>query len=133
MKILNSQKGFSIVTAIFILLVLAVLGGFMVTLSGVQSRTSLWALQGSRAYHAARSGLEWGGFQAIVNNACNASSTLTVNGFTVTLACQAEGPFIEGGQSYFVYHLTSLAEWGAYGETDYVSRQLTTRVSSAVP
>ena len=105
----------------------------MVTLSGVQSRTSLWALQGARAYHAARSGLEWGGFQAIVNNSCNASSTLTVDGFTVTLACQAEGPFTEGGQSYFVYRLTSLSEWGSYGSDGYVSRQLKTRITDAQP
>lgn len=133
MIILNSQKGFSIVTAIFILLVLAVLGGIMVTMSGVQSRTTLWALQGARAYHAARSGLEWGGFQALVNNSCSASTTLTVDGFTVTLACQPEGPIIEGGQSYSVYRLTSLAEWGAYGGFDYVSRQLTARVTGAQP
>lgn len=133
MNPLESRNGFSIVTAIFILLVLAVLGVFMVTLSGVQSRTSLWALQGARAYHAARSGLEWGGSQAVVNNACNASSTLTVNGFTVTLGCQAEGPFTEGGQSYFVYRLSSLAEWGSYGNNMYVSRQLSSRVTGAAP
>ncbi|WP_319524565.1 hypothetical protein [uncultured Desulfosarcina sp.] len=133
MKILDSRQGFSIVTAIFILLVLAVLGVFMITLSVVQSRTSLWALQGARAYHAARSGLEWGGYQAVVNSACNTSSTLTVNDFTVTLGCQAEGPFTEGGQSYLVYRLTSLAEWDSYGSDMYVSRQLSSRVTGAVP
>jgi MSHA biogenesis protein MshP len=132
-SLLNSQKGFSIVTAIFILLVLAVLGGFMVSISGVHSRTSLWALQGAKAYHAARSGLEWGGFQALVNNSCNPSTALTVDGFAVTLACQLEGPITEGGQSYYVFHLTSLAEWDAYGSTDYVSRQLTASVTSAQP
>ena len=133
MRILTSQKGFSIIAALFILLVLAVLGGFMVTMSGVQSRTSLWALQGARAYHAARSGLEWGGFQALVNNACNPSTTFPVDGFSVTLACQSEGPIVEGSQSYFVFHLTSLAEWDAYGSADYVSRQLAARVTGAVP
>ena len=45
--LLGSQKGFSIVTALFILLVLAVLGGFMVTMSGVQSRTSSVGAAGS--------------------------------------------------------------------------------------
>ena len=133
MNLLRSQKGFSIVTAIFILLVLALLGGFMVTMSGTQSRTSLWALQGAQAYHAARSGLEWGGFQALVNNACNPSTTLTVEGFTVTLACQPQGPFSEGGQTYSVYHLTSLAEWNTYGSVEYISRQLTSKVTSALP
>jgi MSHA biogenesis protein MshP len=133
MTILRSQKGFSIITALFILLVLALLGGFMVTLSGVQSRTSQWALQGARAYHAARSGVEWGGYQALVNHACNPSTTLTIDGFSVTLACQADGPISEGSQTYSVYHLTSLAEWGTYGSIDYVSRQLRVRVTGAVP
>ena len=132
-RALTSQKGFSILTALFILLVLAGLGAFMVTMSGVQSRTSLWALQGARAYHAARSGLEWGGFQALVNNSCNASTTFSVDGFTVTLACQSEGPITEGAQSYSVFHLTSLAEWETYGSAEYISRQLTSRVTSALP
>jgi MSHA biogenesis protein MshP len=109
------------------------LGGFMLTVSGVQHRTTLWTLQGARAYHAARSGLEWGGFQALVNNVCNPSTTLTLEGFTVTLACQSEGPITEGDQSYSVFRLTSLAEWDAYGSTNYVSRQLTSRVTSAQP
>ena len=133
MRILNSQRGFSIIAALFSLVVLAVMGGFMVTMSGVQSRTSSWALQGARAYYAARAGLEWGGFQVLVNSACNPSTTLTVDGFTVNLVCQAEGPVVEGSQSYSVYHLTSLSEWGSYGSTEYISRQLTSKVTSALP
>jgi MSHA biogenesis protein MshP len=129
---LSSEKGFSIITALFILLVLAVLGGFMVTMSGVQSRTSLWAFQGAQAYHAARSGLEWGSFQAL-NGSCAASTTLTVDDFTVTLNCQPEGPITEGDQRYSVYQMTSLAEWGIYGNGDYVSRQLRARVTEATP
>ena len=133
MSPLNSQKGFSIVTALFILLVLAVLGGFMVTLSGVQSRTTLWALQGARAYQAARAGVEWGGYQALVNGSCDASTALAVDSFNVSLSCQAQGPITEGGQTYFVYQLTSLAEWKTYGNPEYISRQVTARVTGAVP
>jgi MSHA biogenesis protein MshP len=130
---LGSQKGFSLVTAIFILLVLAVLGGFMVTMSGVQSRTTLWALQGARAYHAARSGLEWGAFQSLSGNAC-VSDTFSVDGFSVAVGCSEES-FSEGGQAYKVFNLTSLAqsEGVAYGSLDYVSRQLQARVTGAAP
>jgi MSHA biogenesis protein MshP len=129
---LRSQKGFSLITALFILLVLAALGTFMVTMSGVQSRTSLWAFQGAQAYHAARSGLEWGTFQAL-NSSCVASTTLNVGNFNVTLQCQAQGAIAEGGQSYYVYQLTSLAEWGTYGNGDYISRLLRARVTGATP
>jgi MSHA biogenesis protein MshP len=121
------QKGFSIITAIFILLVLAVLGGFMVTMSGVQSRTTVWALQGARAYQAARTGLEWGAFQALSGNAC--VGNFAVDGFAVTVNCNVE-PFNEGGQFYNVFRLTSLAQSGAYGSADYVSRQLQARVAA---
>ena len=133
MRRLTSQKGFSIITALFILLVLSVLGVFMVTLSGVQSRTALWALQGARAYQAARAGVEWGGYQALSAGSCVASTPLTVDGFDVTLACQAQGPVTEGSQTYFVYQLTSLAEWKTYGNPEYISRQVTARVTGAVP
>ena len=129
--LLGSQKGFSIVTALFIVLVLAVLGGFMVTMSGVQSRTSLWALQGARAYHAARSGLEWGVFQDLSGGAC-AEATFTVDGFTVNVTCSEES-FTEGGQTYKVYSLSSLAQSGIYGSSDYISRQLRARVTGATP
>jgi MSHA biogenesis protein MshP len=130
---LGSQKGFSLVTAIFILLVLAVLGGFMVTMSGVQSRTTVWALQGARAYNAARSGLEWGTFQVLSGNAC-VSDAFSVDGFTVDVDCREED-YDERGQSYKVFHLTSLAqsEGVAYGSLDYVSRQLQARVTGAMP
>jgi MSHA biogenesis protein MshP len=130
---LGSQKGFSLITAIFILLVLAVLGVFMVTMSGVQSRTTLWALQGARAYHAARSGLEWGGYRALVDNSCLPSTTFSVGSFNVTVECQPEGPFVEGLQTYTVFRITSLAESGIYGNLDYVSRQLQARVTGATP
>ena len=36
------------------------LGVMMVTLSGVQRATATAAVQGTRAYYAARAGVEWG-------------------------------------------------------------------------
>ncbi|MCX7168754.1 MAG: agglutinin biogenesis protein MshP [Proteobacteria bacterium] len=57
------QNGFTIVSAIFILVVLAVLGAFMVTISTNQQIGSALDVQGSRAYQAARAGIEWGVYQ----------------------------------------------------------------------
>lgn len=130
-SLLTSQSGFSIVTALFILLVLAFLGGIMATMSGVQSRTSLWALQGAQAYHAARSGLEWGVAESLSDGAC-AADTFEVIGFTVTVTC-AQQQFTEGDQTFNVYQLTSLAQRSAYGNDDYISRQLQARVTGAAP
>ena len=57
---INNQNGFTIVQAIFILVVLALLGTYMVRLSTVQQSTTTQALLQARAYQAARAGLEWG-------------------------------------------------------------------------
>lgn len=58
-----AQHGFSIVSAIFILVVLAALGAFIVNISTTQQIGSALDIQGARAYQAARSGIEWGVYQ----------------------------------------------------------------------
>ena len=56
----SRQRGFTIVSAIFILVVLAALGAFIVTLSTTQQIGSALDVQGARTYQAARAGIEWG-------------------------------------------------------------------------
>ncbi len=74
------QSGFAAIAAIFVLVVLAALGAFMVTSSNTQQLTSALDVQGSRAYWAARAGLEWGLALAKTNGACPAAtSSFTVN------------------------------------------------------
>jgi MSHA biogenesis protein MshP len=53
-------RGFAIVSAIFILVVLAALGAFIVAISGDQQVGAALDVQGVQAYQAARSGIEWG-------------------------------------------------------------------------
>ena len=53
------QTGFAAIAAIFLVVVLAALGGFMMIFSNTQQLTSAQDFQGSRAYWAARGGLEW--------------------------------------------------------------------------
>lgn len=120
------QAGFALINAIFLLVVLAFLGVVMVTLSGVQSRTPLFALQGARAYHAARSGLEWGASRAVAEN-CAASTTFPVEGFSVTVTC-TRTDFTEATITTKVYLIEALAELGSYGSTDYISRQVEMKI-----
>lgn len=91
----KGQRGFSLVSAIFLLVVLAGLGVAMVSISTVHHTSSAFDVQGIRAYQAARAGVEWGLFQRIQNNACaSAASTTsfaltapTLSSFTVTVQC----------------------------------------------
>ncbi len=102
-------RGFSIVSAIFILVVLAALGAFIVTVSTNQQIGSALDVQGERAFQAARAGVEWGvykvqataaynfGYTSVDPNtrACPTSPTsftfpvtaTTFVGFTVTVTC----------------------------------------------
>ena len=110
------MQGFAIVTAIFILVVLAALGAFIVSISTNQQIGTALDIQGVRAYQAAKSGVEWGIYQieatpaynfsygtpavAVGNanpntRACPASpasfapAAPTLAGFTVTVTCVA--------------------------------------------
>ena len=136
------QGGFSIVSAIFLLVVMASLGAFMLTFSTVQHTTASQDIEGVRAYQAARAGIEWGLYQALqvppppaaAPNCPAASSTLpalggTLAGFTVTVACiQSDHP--EAGSTVRVYQFTSTAHNAASpGSPHYVERELRATVS----
>lgn len=140
----RKQCGFTLVTAIFVIVVLATVMGYMVSLSGTQRATSLLALQGARAYEGARSGIEWGVQQAFATpgTMCSAAPASTptsfalsgpgLTGFSVTVTCDFT-THTEKSTSVSVYHLVALAEFGAYGSPDYVSRQLEATVSGVPP
>lgn len=134
------QGGFSLVAAIFLLVVLTTAGAFMVRISGVQRTTTSFALLGPRAYHAARSGVEWAIHAAMnVPGSCPVGITTTNNfnlteggldGFRVTTECTSE-VHSEAGAAETMFLITSLAKRGAFGERDYVSRRLETRITDA--
>ena len=143
MKIFG-QKGFSLITAIFLLVVLATLMGYMVSLRVVQQSTIVMSVQGARAYQAARSALEYGIFQALNTATCNASETLTFSAddlslapFSVDLSCSLS-VHTEGPRQINVYQLTALASRGNYtsggaANPDYVSRRIRVTVSNEPP
>src|SRR5262245_20779548 len=93
--------GFSIVAAIFLLVVLALLGTAIVYVTGLQQSGHQLDVLGARAYQAARAGIEWGAFQVLDPNntiasanlpGCPATTSLTGLGgtlapFTVTVTC----------------------------------------------
>jgi MSHA biogenesis protein MshP len=121
----NNQKGFTLVQAVFILVVLGLLGVAMVRLIGVQTSTGVMALQGARAYHAARSGLEWGAAQAGTGGC---AGSMVIDNVNVTVSCSSES-FTEGPIGpYSIHRIQSVAEYGSYGSTDYVSRRVEMRV-----
>ncbi|MCW8859462.1 MAG: pilus assembly protein MshP [Deltaproteobacteria bacterium] len=126
LSMLKNKAGFTLVQAIFILVVLALLGVVMMRLIGVQSSTSVFALQGARAYQAARSGLEWGAVRASGGNSCN--GIMLVEDFSVNVTCSSQS-FTEGPIGpYDVYRISAISTYGSYGSPDFISRRAEMKV-----
>jgi MSHA biogenesis protein MshP len=84
------RRGFALVSAIFLLVVLAGLGVAMVTFSTSQHVSSGMDVMGARAYQAARAGVEWGLFQRLnpqargaASSYCTSDTTAVTNSFTL--------------------------------------------------
>lgn len=121
------QSGFSLIAVIFILVVLALLGSYMVHLAGTQRTTTLYAIQGARAYQAARAGIEWASSKINADGNCSAvnGTSLTfpgIDSFAVMLSCSSQN-YIEVNPVN-VYFVTSTSEYGSYIQPDYVYRKL---------
>lgn len=98
------SRGVGLVTAIFLLVVIAALAVAMVTVFTTQQSSSALDVQGTRAYQAARAGLEWGIFKQARQGTCDGLSSFAMDpdaslrGFVVTVRCtKADGPATDGG------------------------------------
>ena len=126
---MKQQAGFSIVMAIFILVVLSLLGSYMVKLSGVQHATSTYVIQGANAYQAAKAGIGWAISRISAGGVCGDISSASplsfadINDFSVTLICSSQ-TFSEGTDAPVVYKITALSEFGAYNSANYISRKI---------
>ena len=109
------QRGVSLATAILVLLMLAGAAAYIASMSGTQHAQSGMDAAGQRAYQAARSGAEFGVWNAIKNNVCPAAQTLaagsmagTLSPYTVTVVCVVTN-HTEAGVAVQVYTLTATA------------------------
>ncbi len=135
-KIERSQSGFTLITALFLLIVVALLSVYMINFRNVQQLTVVFGQQGARAMLAAHSGLEWGIYDSVVNGLC-APSSFTATGtalsaFTISVSCTSS-MHTEGAVLITTYRLTSTAQTGSYGTLDYVYRSLQATVSVQPP
>ncbi len=104
------QQGFAAMAAVFLLVALAALGGFMVSFSNAQHLTHAQDVQGTRAYWAARAGLEWGVGRVLQNNSCLAPTTnLVIEGFSVAVTCSSATYVDNGSRVIYQFKATSVA------------------------
>lgn len=128
------QRGFSLVSAIFLLVVLAGLGVYAVRLNTMQQQTVTAGLRAAQAFHAARSGVAWGAYRALNAGSCGATTlNLTEGataGFRVSVQC-SQSTHTEGSSTVRVFVFDVRAEAGTYGGPDYVSRRVQTKITDA--
>jgi len=140
----KTQHGMSIMVALFILVVLALLGVALVTIGGVEHRQPLLSLQGKRAFWAAQTGLQWGAHEALHDAGFNCpeqpaapanvklpSSVSGLDGFSVSVSCSYT-THKEHGKTVRIYDIEATARNGVFGQRpDLAQRQYRTIVSSS--
>ena len=131
-----TQRGFTLVVAVFLITALAVLGLFMVSISGTQHQTTMLAGLGAQGFYAARAGAEWAVYRALNGASCNttfAAGTLagSMGDYTVTVSCTSTVHTVAGDPSFTVWSVTSTAVRGALGDRDHVARTLTISFTDA--
>jgi len=121
---------------------IAVLGGiavFIGRVSTMQHQSSALDEEGAMAYQAARAGIEWGVYQAVINSSCVVAppaftliltvptTPLSTINYSVAVTC-AETATTEGSAAIRVYQITSTAN-NAAGGNFAVERRLTSTIS----
>lgn len=141
-------RGFTMMSMLFILVVLAALGTALAALSQRQQLGSAGELAAAKAYQSALAGLEWGSHQVLRTpgqGACFATRSFTLPDrladFTVTVTCTrtpSSGTANDGDQSLAFYTLVAtacnIASAGtcpnaATTEVTYAERQLSRSLS----
>ena len=135
-RIKVGQSGFTLVTALFLLIVVSLLSVYLINFRNVQQSTVVFGQQGARAMQAAHTGIEWGIYESVVNGNC-APNAFTASGtalsaYNISVTCSSSA-HTEGAVLITTYRLTSTAQTGTYGTLDYVYRSMQATVSIQPP
>lgn len=129
--------GFTLVSAIFLMVVLVVLAVSLLSLATVQHITSAQMLQSVRAQYAARAGVEWAFARAALPGGCVTTPPFALGGtlsaFTVSVTCTRTDHAVGAAIPQAYYRVDVIAEGGAYGTPDFVRRQAQSKLLGPVP
>jgi MSHA biogenesis protein MshP len=129
-----SVRGFALVPALFLLVVLGSLAVVAVRVgTGQQHAVTIDLLQ-TRALAAANAGIDWGAYRAL-NGSCAASTTLSLteaslNGFSVIVTC-TDTAFTNGAVTNNSYVINATATYSTYGKPSYVRRVVSATFTDA--
>jgi MSHA biogenesis protein MshP len=125
---LRRQSGFSLVAAIFLIaLALLIVLAAVLTISA-RSRSTVQALDASRALFAAQSGIEVAVARSLGGGCTAVPPTVDIEGFTVALGC-TPFPVDEAPDNYTIYTLTASAQRGSFANHTFISRRVRATVT----
>lgn len=136
----STQRGFTLVTGIFLITILFLLSAYMIGFRVYQDASVSLDTLGTRAFAAARSGVEWGAYQALRPGPCVAGANSlalggSLTGYTATVTL-TPAPYNEAGTAVTICNISSNAcNQPAAGVcpnpapgANYAERQITTMV-----
>ena len=127
----RGHRGFALIGALFVLVVVAALGAFAVRINMTQQHDADLDLQQLRAEAALNSGVEYAATRLLAPGAnCGNLANLNVSGFAVAFNGCARVQYIVNSVTVNVYTVTLTSSRGVYGTPEFVARTATVRVSS---
>jgi MSHA biogenesis protein MshP len=124
----HRQRGFSLIAAVFVIAIaLLIVLAAVLTLSA-RSRSTVQALESSRALFAAQSGLEIAIARSLGAGCTAVPPSVDIEGFTVALGCVPED-VDEAPDTYRIYALTAVAQRGSFASNTFISRRVRATVT----
>lgn len=113
------NNSMSLISTIFILFIMSLITQFLLNISHHNLSGINIIIQGQRALFAAKSGVNWGITNAIINKNCPNPTTINLNqsgliGFSVNVTCTST--------SSNSFKVTAIANYGTLGDNNYVTR-----------
>ena len=123
---IKRQTGVSIVTAIFLVVILALMGAGMVSLLTTSQQSISQEITSAKAYMAGRSCLQWGMYQAIYDADPwnNSPHTLTFNNIGLTNTRCDTGFTVINNDSKTFFNITTTAFFGNDTDPEFSQRQM---------
>ncbi|MCB1801833.1 MAG: pilus assembly PilX N-terminal domain-containing protein [Gammaproteobacteria bacterium] len=126
----RNAAGFTLISALFVIVVVSALGVYLTGLSTVAHSSSALAVRSSQAIYAAQAGVEWVVFRLAAGDSCGSLPTAPViDGFSISVDACSTQTITEGSASYPLHDITVTASIGSYGDPAFVTRRLSAAVA----
>ena len=122
---LRKQQGFAIAAAVFLIVVLALLAAGMVQIASTSHTSLSQEYTSVRAYLAARSGLQWGMYQAIYGGSGNATVSFSAGALAGTQTIVSISNTSIDGDTFYI--IDADGRYGTSSDAEYSRRRLRLR------